>query len=247
MGAHPAGTGSRSRGHPIFELTEALGTRVGVRILHVTDIHNRASGLKALGMLADQLIPDLIVDTGDVSGFPGPWQDLFLGIYHRVRGPYVFAPGNHDDARTKRLIRRRGADVLVLPTTVEVAGLRVWGYQDPNRTRWGRGDEYSVDLTRQAAAENRPSVGPVVAAVHSADMVEADDAIGLVLCGHVHAPRIWSRRGTTFMRPGSSGGGGPFGAALRFGVVDVDPVTHKPVAAWFLRIEGKQAAAEKVA
>lgn len=212
----------------------------------MTDIHNRASGLRALTRLVEQVSPDLVVDTGDVSGIPGPWQDLFIALHFRVGVPYVFAPGNHDDGRTMRLMRSRGALVLDRPMTVEVCGIRVWGYPDPNRTRWGMGDRYSNELVARIASEQRPSSGPVLAAVHSERMVHPTGWIPLVLCGHVHTPRIWTSGGATFMRPGSSGGGGPFGSALRFGVVDVDPVSHRPIAAWFIRAEGRRTFAEKV-
>lgn len=199
-----------------------------------------------MNRLVAQVSPDLIVDTGDMSGIPGPWQNLFMALHFRVGGPYVFAPGNHDDGRTLRLMRRRGALVLDRPMTVEVAGLRVWGFPDPNKTRWGFGDRYSNDLVASVASELSPSSGPVVAAVHSELMVRPSAAIPLVLCGHVHTARVWNSGGTTFLRPGSSGGGGPFGSALRFGVVDIDPVSHRPIAVWFIRSEGRSTDVEKV-
>lgn len=194
----------------------------------------------------DEVAPDLVVDTGDVSGVPGPWQALFLGIYLRITVPYVFAPGNHDGARTSRLMKRHGATVLDRPRTIDVAGLRIWGYPDPNRTRWGVGDTYSVDLARKMASEHRPPDAPVVVAVHSHHMVQPSAATGLVLCGHVHTPRVWVESRTTFMRPGSSGGGGPFGSALCFGVVDVDSASHRPVAGWFVRYERADVTYERV-
>ena len=223
--------------HLIAKVRDEVGPSAGVRILHLTDVHNRPAALLASASLELALHVDVTVNTGDLSGLPWPLQSAFLRAFLRFEGPYVFAPGNHDGERCVELMRRRGAVVLNQPLGVDLAGLRMWGLPDPNRTRFGRGDTYSADLSRGVADASRPDQMPTIVAVHSELMVKPHAGITLVLCGHDHRPKVATEGDTVILRPGAAGGSGPFGTELRFGVVDVEPTSLTVVKAWFVRLD----------
>lgn len=207
----------------VHRAARRIGSPAGIRILHMTDVHNRAAGMMMGPRLADALAASLVVNTGDVSGIPGPWEAMFIRWFARIDVPYVFVPGNHDDSETCLAMERQGATTICETGEKKIAGLPIWGGPDPNRTRFGRGDPYSLALVKEFAAANRPPTG-AIAAVHHESMV-APGACGLVLCGHVHTPKVWHAGGSLYVRPGSSGGGGPLGGPMSFAVIDLDDPT----------------------
>lgn len=184
--------------------------------------------------LERELAPAVTVNTGDFSGLGGIFERGLIRALGRLRNPHVFAPGNHDGADTSAAMVRAGAFVLDQPRVVQVAGLRIWGYADPNRTRFGRGDSYRSDLCETKAATVAIPIdqGPVVSAVHNERMMPAGLRVPLLLCGHVHEPYVHRAGPTLVIRCGSTGGGGPFGGALHFAIIDVNPQTHAPVSVW---------------
>lgn len=217
-------------------IAQGLGPPSGTRLLHVSDFHNRVSGFRLACALATALRPALVVNTGDLSGLGGLLERGLVGILGRMRPPQVLAPGNHDSALTIRLIRRMGAEVLDDPRLVTVGGVRVWGYPDPNRSPLF-GPPYDDALCRAAARENLPprDAVPFIIAVHNERMIErAPAGVTLVLSGHAHEPRVRERGRVVFVRPGSTGGGGPFGGPLRAAVVDLDLPAHAPRAVWLV-------------
>ncbi|MGH2690034.1 MAG: metallophosphoesterase family protein [Actinomycetota bacterium] len=231
------------------ELTaQAVGRRQGALLLHVTDIHNRLRGFRFSAALTDALAPDLVVNTGDLSGAPGPVEAALLRTAYRIRRPQVFAPGNHDSATTVRVMRGMGAEVLDRPRLVTVAGVRIWGYPDPNASPWGA-PPYDSRLCRATAEIVRPPTGewPYVIAVHSSHMVRRPPPeVSLVLWGHRHDPGVDLRGRTLFVRPGSTGGGGPFGGPLQAAVVDLGLPEHRPLGVWLVETDGRTVAVRRV-
>jgi Icc-related predicted phosphoesterase len=221
-------------------VAEALGAPRGARVLHVSDLHNRPAAFRLVSELGRALDPDLVVNTGDLSGIGGPFEIALLRALGRVGQPLVFVPGNHDSELTEREMRRLGAEVLSEPRLATVAGIRVWGRRDPNRTVLF-GPPYDPGRARAITLEERPpEEAPYVVAVHSERMVEAvPPGVPLVLCGHVHTPAVRSVDGALFVRPGSAGGDSPWSGPLRAAVVDLDPPSLTPLGVWLLEIEGR--------
>ena len=226
----------------------AVGDRRGALLLHVTDIHNRLRGFRFSTALADALAPDVVVNTGDLSGAPGPAEAALLRTAYRMRWPQVLAPGNHDSATTVRVMRGMGAEVLDHPRVVTVGGVRLWGYPDPNASPWGA-PPYDSRLCRATAEVVRPPAGkgPYVIAVHSSHMVRRPPPeVSLVLWGHRHDPGVDLRGRTLFVRPGSTGGGGPFGGSLQAAVVDLSLPDHRPLGVWLVETDGRTVAVRQV-
>jgi predicted MPP superfamily phosphohydrolase len=219
----------------------ALSPREGARLLHVSDIHNSVRGYRFASALAGALAPDLVVNTGDLSGAGGLPEAVLLRTLWRIRGPQVLALGNHDSAVTTRVFRRMGAVVLDHPQLVAVAGVRVWGFPDPNRSPLF-GPPYDIELARRAARMIRPpeGVGPYLIAVHDNAMVDRlPSEVGMVLSGHGHVPKVERQEGVVFLRCGSTGGGGPFGGPLQAAVVDLVLPEHRPLRIWLLETDGR--------
>lgn len=230
------------------DVARAVGPAEGLRILHVTDVHNRIRGFRFAGALARALRPALVVDTGDAAGIGGPVEGALLLLLSRVGFPRVFAPGNHDSPDTAAAMRRLGAEVLDRPRLAAAGGVRVWGYPDPNRSPLF-GPAYDPGRCRAAARRVRPpdrTGGPYVVAVHNELMVEeVPPDVPLVLSGHGHRPRV-RRCGTTlFVRTGSTGGGGPLGGPLHAAVIDVAPSTFRPTGLWLLNLSGRKVTVEQ--
>jgi predicted MPP superfamily phosphohydrolase len=225
-----------------------IGTREGALLLHVSDIHNSIGGFRFAVALADALAPDLVVDTGDLSGVGGLAEAALLRTVYRIRWPHVLSPGNHDSVVTNRVLRRSGAVVLDRPMLATVAAIRVWGYPDPNRSPLF-GPAYDSRLCRAAARVIQPPGGgkPFIVAVHNSRMVERPPPeVGLVLSGHRHQPAVARRGGPLFVRCGSTGGGGPFGGALQAAVVDLAMPGHRPLRVWIVETHGGDVSVHEV-
>jgi Icc-related predicted phosphoesterase len=230
------------------EVARTCGPAAGLRILHMTDHHNRRSAFRIEALLAQRLPADVVVSSGDVCGIGGPIERLVLRQLFRPAAPTIFTPGNHDSNTTIKEMRRLGAFVLDLPTFVEAGGMRFWGYRDPNHSRMLFGPRYQSALCRAAAHRLAPSLEgvttPFIAAVHHESMVPdpVPSACPLILCGHFHSARVRRRRGGALVvRTGASGGrNGHFGRALRLAVIDVEGDSFSPVGVWMFETEGDE-------
>ena len=212
------------------EVAKLCGDRRGLRLLHVTDFHNKASAFRLARALAESVRPNLVVNTGDLSGVGGPIEAFLLRRWVPIPVPLVLAPGNHDGPTTMREVRRSGAVVLDRPRTVEVEGVRIFGYPDPNRTRLVVGPRYDTELCRRGAITVRPimeAIGrPFIAAVHHEAMVgDPPSLCRLVLSGHMHSARIRRDGPTIWVRSATTGGRSRYGPGARFSVVDLQPDT----------------------
>lgn len=206
-----------------------LGPADGIRILHVSDSHNRRAAFR----LEADLPADLVVNTGDLCGIGGPIERFILRRLVRIRKPTVLAPGNHDSRTTMGEMARLGAVVLDRPRLAESGGVRIWGYPDPNRSRMLLGPRYQSDLCRAEARRTAPELlriaEPFVIAVHHEAMVdEFPEVCPLVLTGHFHSPRVQRRRHALLVRTGSTGGRNGRRGAMHFSVIDIDPQTYAP-------------------
>jgi hypothetical protein len=68
-----------------------------------------------------------------------------------------------------------------------------------------------------------------------------------VLWGHRHDPGVDVRGRTLLVRPGSTGGGGPFGGPLQAAVVDLALPEHRPLGVWLVETDGRTVAVRRVA
>lgn len=225
-----------------IQVAYQLPPRIGKRLLVGCCWHNRGFGWFA--HLAHRIMPDLVVCLGDLSGLPRALEALVIQSFWDMPAghPVVYVPGNHDSDLAPIVMANKGAHVLLAPRLVELAGLRIWGWADPNRTRWGRHDAYSEKLCRTVAPDTPVGIGPYMAAVHSAPMAPHTLLqIPLVLCGHDHRQHVYHRSATTFVHVGTAGGGGLQRpgkmTAWQAAVVDVKVPSHRLAGLWWVELE----------
>lgn len=205
------------------QVAAELPARPWRRLLHVSDHHNLPSGFRLALAVEDEVEPDVVVNTGDVSGWGPVTESLILWRYLRIERPYVFAPGNHDSSALAANVRAAGGSVFEEAHSEDVAGIRFWGFRDPNRTHLF-GPPYRPDLCLAAAKQISPPAGPLIAVVHNELMVDPPESVSMVLCGHFHAAKLRSKSGVPYVRSGSIGGAGPLRKLpLQFAIVDIAP------------------------
>ena len=201
---------------------EGINPRAGgadseIRVLHISDIHLSPLGMDFARELADAFDVDVVIDTGDLTSFGTPIEQVILVAIPAFRRPYVFVRGNHDSpALQDEMSRIPNAMVLDGQTRV-VAGLTIYGLGDPvftpNKQAALNDEEVRVAVGQAAgrialdlAQLPRP---PDIVAVHDERM--ADPIAGtmpLVVSGHFHQTADRTANGTLFLRIASTGGSG---------------------------------------
>ncbi|GBC86668.1 3',5'-cyclic adenosine monophosphate phosphodiesterase CpdA [bacterium HR12] len=189
-----------------------------VRVLHVSDLHASPLGMDFAREVADAFEVDLVVDTGDLTSFGTPLEDLITARIAAFGRPYVFVRGNHDSLALQAEVARLPNAIVLDGNVAEVAGLRIYGLGHPaftpSGTEEGIDPEAFEEEARGAAEAIREDLArleepPDIVAVHDDRMVEdLAGEIPLVVSGHFHRTTARVIRGTLFLRVGTTGGNG---------------------------------------
>ena len=197
-----------------------LGRGDEIRVLHISDIHLSPLGFDFAQELAKGFDVDAVLDTGDVTSFGTPAENVVASFIPGFGVPYVFVRGSHDSIGLQDAIARVPNAHVVDGSTVSVAGLSFYGLGDPYFV-----EERGAPQTDEAIDELVRSVGPRllqdvtasaeppdILAVHDDRMAEeAAGFVPLVVSGHFHENSATVRDGTLFLRVGTTGGAGPTG------------------------------------
>jgi predicted phosphodiesterase len=194
-----------------------VGQGEELRVLHVSDVHLSPLGMEFAQEVAGAFEVDLVVDTGDITSFGTPVEQLILSDIASFRRPYVFVRGNHDSLELQEAVRRIPNAIVLNGETKVVKGLSIYGRGDPIFTpdkSSAVDDEELAERVRAAGPGilfdvTRASQPPDVVAVHDDRMTEAVAGhVPLVISGHFHEPSAEVVQGTLFLRVGSTGGAG---------------------------------------
>ena len=190
------------------------GGQNGVRMLHVSDIHNNPAALSFISEIVRVFKVDLVIDTGDLTDLGTP---LEVGITDRVAAlkvPYFFVPGNHDTPEIVKALKAV-ANVTVLDNReVTFKGLKIRGFTDPalgtGNINWPLADlPIHVERLQKFVAED-PDID--VLAVHNHRLAAAAAGkIPLILYGHDHRLAIKKRGLSWVIDAGTTGGSGIWG------------------------------------
>jgi predicted phosphodiesterase len=197
-----------------------LGQGQEIRILHISDIHLSPLGFDFAQELARGFDVDAVLDTGDVTSFGTPAENVVASFIPGFSVPYVFVRGSHDSVDLQRAIERVPNATVVDGTSTTVAGVSIYGLGDPyfvEQRGAPQSDAAIEELVRSVAPRIASDVAalpkpPAVVAVHDDRM--AEDVAGLVplvASGHFHENSATVRDGTLFLRVGTTGGAGPTG------------------------------------
>lgn len=188
-----------------------------IRVLHISDIHDSPLGIEFAQRLASAFEVDFVVDTGDLTSFGLPPEDLILNSIPDFGRPYVFVRGNHDSHALQEEMERIPNAIVLDGGTRDVDGITIYGLGDPVFTPDKSSvlnDEQFADVERAAGAVIGAEISvlprpPDIVAVHDDRM--AEDVAGrvpLVISGHFHQQSARVVDGTLFLRIGSTGGAG---------------------------------------
>jgi predicted MPP superfamily phosphohydrolase len=188
-----------------------------IRVLHISDIHLSPLGLEFARQVSEAFDVDFVIDTGDLTSFGTPAEELIVSYVPRFARPYVFVRGNHDSAGLEAAMRDVSNAVVLDGDATEIDGISVYGLGDPTFTPNpetapdneeardlfdSAGDRILLDLSEMAET-------PDIVAVHN-DRIAAAAAglVPLVIAGHDHVPSARMAGGTLFLRAGTTGGAG---------------------------------------
>ena len=200
------------------------GTRSGpvadpdeLRVLHISDIHLSPLGLDFARHLAESFEVDFIVDTGDLTSFGSPAEDVIASFVPRFGRPYVFVRGNHDSTAFQEAMEGAPNAIVLDGTTTELQELRLYGVGDvfftPDRRSLPSEEERQQEIDgandRIISDLVRLPQSPDVAVIHNDEQAgSAAVRVPLVISGHWHSPSARAVDGTLFLRVGSTGGSG---------------------------------------
>jgi predicted phosphodiesterase len=188
-----------------------------IALLHISDIHASPLGMDFAREVARGFDVDLVVDTGDLTSFGTPVENLIVSRIPAFGRPYVFVRGSHDSIELQAQVARQPNAVVLDGSVRTVAGLRMFGLGHPAFTP-ARGvpvdDEAFAELARSAGATIAADLDgldePVdLIAVHDDRMAEAvAGRVPIVISGHFHETSASAVNGTLFLRIGTTGGSG---------------------------------------
>jgi predicted phosphodiesterase len=212
-----------------------------IRVLHISDIHASPLGIDFAADVARGFDVGLVIDTGDLTSFATPVENLVVSRISAFGRPYVFVRGSHDSIALQAQIGATSNGVTLDGRAVTIDGLTIYGLGHPAFTP-ARG----VAVDGAAFAELARSAGEEVAAdlaeldetvdlvaVHDDRMAEAvAGRVPLVVGGHFHETRARVTNGTLFLRIATTGGSGagifrgldvPFTAEVLYFSREADP------------------------
>ncbi|HEX8098790.1 MAG TPA: metallophosphoesterase [Actinomycetota bacterium] len=188
-----------------------------VRVLHISDVHVSPLGLSFARDLAQAFDVDVVLDTGDLTSFGTPVEDLITRFVPGFRRPYIFVPGNHDGPSLKAAMTNVPNVTLLNGTTAQRAGITFYGLAHPVFTpnKQALVDDEEFEARARAAGQRVLSdieampAPPDVVAVHDDRMAESvAGRVPLVVSGHFHQASARVLNGTLYLRDGTTGGAG---------------------------------------
>ncbi|HEX2088828.1 MAG TPA: metallophosphoesterase [Actinomycetota bacterium] len=188
-----------------------------IRVLHIADVHLSPLGMEFARQLAEAFDVDVVVDTGDLTSFGTPAEDLIARFVPGFNRPYLFVPGNHDGPSIEAAMARVPNVTVLNGASVQKAGVTFYGLRHPvftpNKETTVNDAEFEAQA-RQAGERILREVQmgltpPAVVAVHDDRMAEAvAGRVPVVISGHFHQPAARMMHGTIFLRTGTTGGSG---------------------------------------
>ena len=188
-----------------------------IRVLHISDIHASPLGFDFAEDVARGFDVDVVVDTGDLTSFATPVENLIVSRIPEFGRPYVFVRGSHDSIALQAQVAKTSNGVVLDGRAVTIDGLTIYGLGHPAFTP-ARG----APVDDEAFAALASSVGPriladVEASEEPVDLVAVHDDrmagsvaghVPLVISGHFHETRARVVGGTLLLRIGTTGGSG---------------------------------------
>jgi predicted MPP superfamily phosphohydrolase len=188
-----------------------------IRVLHISDVHLSPLGMAFAVQVARAFDVDFVVDTGDITSFGTPAENLILSAIPDFGRPYVYVRGNHDSVSLQEAVAKVPGAIVLDGQARRIKGLLVYGLGDPiftpNKETLRTDDQLAAIVRASGARVLRDvrgmAVPPDIVAIHDDRMGEAAAGyVPLVVSGHFHKESARVVNGTLFLRDGSTGGAG---------------------------------------
>ena len=188
-----------------------VGTEPEIRVLHISDIHLSPLGMTFAAEVGRAFGVDFVLDTGDITSFGTPAENLILSAIPSFGRPYVYVRGNHDSIALQESVARIRNAIVLDGRERKIKGLTVYGLGDPIFTPNKitiRSDEQLAGIVRAAGSRiladvRREAAPPDIVAVHDDRMAEAVAGyVPLVVSGHFHQQSARAVGGTLFDESG---------------------------------------------
>ena len=182
------------------------------KILHVSDLHNNPQAIDFILDICDNLAPDIIIDTGDLTDFGTPLEEALFSRLSLLRTPYYLVLGNHDSPAVAESVAKIPGLVL-LDGSTKAGSIRMIGSRDP--ASWtdaiapSSSEQISIQADLIQSWLQTSNEQPFLLAVH--DPRTAQLLVGqipLILTGHTHINMVESKGGTVLVNAGTTGGAG---------------------------------------
>ena len=188
-----------------------------IRVLHISDIHASPLGMEFAQEVARGFDVDLVIDTGDLTSFGTPVENLITTQIPAFRRPYVFIRGSHDSIELQAAVAKVPNAVVLDGRATTIDGLTIYGLGHPAFTPARGAPVDAEDFAALARSVGPEIVSDVEASKDPVDVVAvhddrmAEDVAGrvpLVISGHFHETTATVRNGTLYLRIGTTGGSG---------------------------------------
>ncbi len=184
----------------------------GLRVLHVSDIHNNPAAFDFIEKVVISFNIDFIIDTGDLTDYGTELETDMVSRVSSLPVPYLFVPGNHDSPQVIETMQREGA-IILGNELIELMGLRIAGVADPSSesSLMAIAPEQVLRETAATAYLDYASGedSPDIIAVHHP--LTGSPFIGVspvILSGHTHRAQVLFEQGSALINAGTTGAAG---------------------------------------
>lgn len=183
-----------------------------VTVLHVSDLHNNPAALDFVLQIVDSFHVDVIIDTGDLTDLGTPLEAELVGRIGEFPVPYVFVPGNHETPQITNRLKAMSNVIVLEDAAVEVAGLWIYGVNDPVATV-SSPEPWTLDALQGLI----PAIEAELAALPRLDILavhhdwlakHVETTAQVVLCGHSHVSDVAKVEGRIVVNAGTTGAAG---------------------------------------
>ena len=182
------------------------------KILHVSDLHNNPQAMDFIQEICDNLVPDIIIDTGDLTDFGTPLEEPLYNRLSLLKTPYYLVLGNHDSPAVVEKVKEISG-VTLLDGPIEVAGIQLVGSRDPasffKSLSPASPQQIAAQVSQIQGWVQKTDEPPFILAVHDPRAAEPlAGEIPVILTGHTHANKLETKNGTIIINAGTTGGAG---------------------------------------
>jgi len=184
-----------------------------MRVLHVSDIHNNPVAFDFMEQIVKNFKINFIIDTGDITDYGTPIEELILQNLSRFQVEYIFVPGNHDSPEIIDALKNIENVTVLDGQIINIGGISLMGFADPVSASMDIDvpEEIKILETNLKIRELLMEISetPDILAVHNPKITEnLVGKIPVILNGHIHELDFMEEKGSVRVNAGTTGAAG---------------------------------------